>query len=113
VGHWIEEPAFFMSYTMFMDGETSKTYGKLISWEDDENAASLMFSQRQFTPGDGLRVFEQQEKVYPFLVNCCELILHDLVESGLLYDDQFPIVPATVAPPKTDPSAVFFRENNE
>ncbi|TVY91154.1 hypothetical protein LAWI1_G003284 [Lachnellula willkommii] len=106
VGHWIEEPAFLMKYTLFMDGETPETYGKLVSWEDDEEGALLMFSQRQFTPGDGLRVLELQEKVYPFLVKCCELILHDLVESGSLYDDQFPIVQADAAASQTDSSTI-------
>ena len=98
VGHFIDEPAFLLGYTLFMDGETAETYGKLVSWDDDPDALDLMCFQRQFTPGDGLRVFELQEKIYPFLVKCCELILHDLVESGSLYDDRFPIVsenPAT------------------
>jgi hypothetical protein len=68
IGHFIPEPAFLKGYTLFMDGETIETYGKLVSWDDDEKAADLMFSQRQFTPGDGLRVFELQERVYPFLI---------------------------------------------
>ncbi|TVY44381.1 hypothetical protein LOCC1_G003492 [Lachnellula occidentalis] len=107
IGHWIEEPAFLMKHTLFMDGETSETYGKLVSWDDDEESALLMFSQRQFTPGDGLRVLELQEKVYPFLVKCCELILHDLVESGSMYDDQFPIVQADAAASQTESSTIM------
>ncbi|KAE8443360.1 hypothetical protein EG329_001918 [Mollisiaceae sp. DMI_Dod_QoI] len=102
IGHFIPEPAFLQGYTLFMDGETTETYGKLVSWEDDETAADLMFSERQFSPGDGLRVLELQEKVYPFLIKCCKLILHDLVESGLLLDDQFLAVPETVSAKEPD-----------
>ncbi|TVY81496.1 hypothetical protein LSUE1_G004095 [Lachnellula suecica] len=88
VGHFIEEPAFLQGFTMFMDGETVDAYGRLVSWDEDPKAADLLFSQRQFAPGDGLRVFELQERIYPFLIKCCELILHDLVESGSLFNGQ-------------------------
>jgi hypothetical protein len=93
IGRFIKEPAFLYGHTMFMDGGTPETYGRLVSWDDDEEAANLMYSSRQFFPGDGLRVFELQEKVYPFLVKCCELILHDLIESGTPFDERFPILP--------------------
>jgi hypothetical protein len=106
VGHFIKEPAFLQGFTLFMDGDTTDTYGKLVSWDDDEKAADLMVSQRQFTPGDGLRVFELQERIYPFLVKCCEIILHDLLDSGTLSNDQFPIVSETVATPAAEPSAI-------
>jgi len=107
IGHFVPEPAFLKGYTLFMDGETTETYGKLVSWDDDEKAADLMFSQRQFTPGDGLQVFELQERVYPFLIKCCEFILHDLVESGSLFDDQFPIVSETPPATAAEPPAVI------
>lgn len=106
-GHFLKEPAFLKGYTLFMDGETSTTYGNFVSWEESEDAVDLMFSQRQFNPGEGLLVLELQEKVYPFLIKCCELILHDLVVDGTLFSDQFPIVPATVAGTKAQPSAVM------
>jgi len=75
-----------------MDGDTVETYGKLVSWDENEDAVSLMLSQRQFSPGEGLRVFEIQERIYPFLIKCCELILHDLVADGSLLDEKFPII---------------------
>ncbi|PMD34550.1 hypothetical protein L207DRAFT_588074 [Hyaloscypha variabilis F] len=89
-GHWIPEQDFLLGYTMFMDGDNSETYGKLVSWDGDQGAAGLLFSQRQFSPGEGLRVLELQEKIYPFLVKCCELILHDLVENGTLLGGELP-----------------------
>lgn len=96
IGHWIPEPAFVEGHTFFMDGDTPETYGKLISWRENEEAVNLMVSQRQFSPGEGLRVLELQDRVYPFLVKCCELILHDFVESGSLFDDhQVPVSEAT------------------
>lgn len=44
IGHFIPEPAFLQGYTLFMGGETTETYGKLVSWDEDEKATDLMFS---------------------------------------------------------------------
>ncbi|RDL38913.1 Uncharacterized protein BP5553_03253 [Venustampulla echinocandica] len=71
---------------MFLDGDSVDSYGKLVSWGEDEKALDYLFTRLHFTPGDGLRVFEIQQRIYPFLVKCCELILHDLVEAGSLLD---------------------------
>jgi hypothetical protein len=106
IGNFIEEPTFLQGYTLFMDGETTDTYGRLVSWDENTQAVDLLFSQRQFSPGEGLRVFELQEKIYPFLIKCCKLILHDLEESGSLFDDQFPIVSETVTALNSQPTAV-------
>lgn len=103
MGHFIPETAFLMHFTLFLDGDTTEAYGKLVSWKDNEEAINLMWTQRQFIPGEGLRVFELQEKVYSFLIKCCKLILHDLVDSGLLYDDEFPIIPLAISATKSEP----------
>lgn len=107
-GHWIPEQDFLLGYTIFMDGAKTETYGKLVSWDDDKDAADLLFSQRQFSPGEGLRVFELQEKIYPFLVKCCELILHDLVEDGSLLGGEvaIPSETSTAAAKTSEPSSV-------
>ncbi|TGO08047.1 hypothetical protein BTUL_0229g00150 [Botrytis tulipae] len=90
VAHFIPEPAFLPFHTLFLDGDKVETYGRLVSWEEDDAAADLMFTERQFSPGDGLKAFELQEKIYPFLIRCCELILHDFTKSGALLDLSIP-----------------------
>ncbi|QSZ29954.1 hypothetical protein DSL72_004472 [Monilinia vaccinii-corymbosi] len=105
--HFIPEPAFLPFHTLFLDGDKVETYGRLVSWEEDETAADLMFTERQFSPGDGLKALELQEKIYPFLIKCCELILHDLAQSGALLDGNIPTgitLESTITPEPTSPS---------
>ncbi|KAM0171854.1 hypothetical protein ACHAPF_007881 [Botrytis cinerea] len=111
VGHFIPEPAFLPSYTLFLDGDKVETYGRLVSWEEDNAAADLMLTKRQFSPGDGLKAFELQEKIYPFLTRCCELILHDFAESGAFLDASIPtgITTDPIVPPRPTPSTVTRR----
>ncbi|KAF7952687.1 hypothetical protein EAE96_005918 [Botrytis aclada] len=108
VGHFIPEPAFLPFHTLFLDGDKVETYGRLVSWEEDSAAADLMFTERQFSPGDGLKAFELQEKIYPFLIRCCELILHDFSKSGALLDANIPtgITLDTTITPEPAASAV-------
>ncbi|TGO44513.1 hypothetical protein BCON_0505g00060 [Botryotinia convoluta] len=108
VAHFIPEPAFLPFHTLFLDGDKVETYGRLVSWEEDNSAADLMFTERQFSPGDGLKAFELQEKIYPFLIRCCELILHDFTKSGALLDANIPtgITPNTTIDPEPTASAV-------
>ncbi|CAD6445774.1 097abc67-9730-4319-8d27-0b8dd73a7e21-CDS [Sclerotinia trifoliorum] len=108
VTHFIPEPAFLPFHTLFLDGDKIETHGRLVSWEEDDAAADLMFTERQFSPGDGLKAFELQEKIYPFLIKCCELILHDFVTSGALLDGNIStgITPEPLATPDLAPPAV-------
>ncbi|EDO00192.1 hypothetical protein SS1G_03052 [Sclerotinia sclerotiorum 1980 UF-70] len=108
MAHFIPEPAFLPFHKLFLDGDKVETYGRLVSWEEDDAVADLMFTERQFSPGDGLKAFELQEKIYPFLIKCCELILHDFVTSGALLDGTIStgITPDPVVTPEPGPSAV-------
>ncbi|KAF7920988.1 hypothetical protein BELL_0534g00060 [Botrytis elliptica] len=108
VAHFIPEPAFLPFHTLFLDGDKVETYGRLVSWDEDDAAADLMFTERQFSPGDGLKAFELQEKIYPFLIRCCELILHDFTKSGALLDANIPtgIAPDPVVAPEPTTAAV-------
>lgn len=67
-----------------------------------------MFTKRQFSPGDGLKALELQEKICLFLITCCELILHDLTESGALLDGNIPtgITLESIVPPEPTSSRV-------
>ncbi|KAF7895768.1 uncharacterized protein EAF01_009730 [Botrytis porri] len=108
VAHFIPEPAFLPFHTLFLDGDEVETYGRLVSWEEDNDAADLMFTERQFSPGDGLKAFELQEKIYPFLIRCCELILHDFTKAVALLDANIPsgIPPDSIIAPEPTSSTV-------
>ncbi|KAF7881481.1 hypothetical protein EAF00_011850 [Botryotinia globosa] len=90
VAHFIPEPAFLPFQTLLLDGDKVETYGRLVAWEEDDAATDLMFTERQFSHVDGLKAFELQERIYPFLIRCCELILHDFTKSGALLDPSIP-----------------------
>ena len=74
-------PSYLGSYTMLLTGETSpETYGRLLSWDDDDNAWDLYTSQIGFQPGEGLIVMEIQDRLLRFLVQCAETIVNDLLQ---------------------------------
>lgn len=95
-------PIFLNEYTMILNGVTeAKEYGKLVSWDDHDDAFDWMHSRRQFPPGEGLLVLEAQEKLLAFLVRCCHLILHDIPEDELT-SDSHPIQPEPQLKPETE-----------
>ena len=76
--------AFLNCYTMLLHGQkTSEEYGRLISWDENDEAFDWMNSGIQFQPGWGLQVLEIQQGILRFLVQCCFLILHDLSPNSL------------------------------
>lgn len=92
------QPALLDGYTMLFSGETSpETYGRMVSWKEDEDAFNLMWFGVGVQPGDGLLLLEIQEKLLHFLVECAELILHDLLPLNALASQQ------------TSPSLLAFR----
>ncbi|KAH7319454.1 hypothetical protein BKA65DRAFT_609300 [Rhexocercosporidium sp. MPI-PUGE-AT-0058] len=84
---------FLNKHTMYLDGETPTKYGRLVSWDDDEDAFEDSKSGRAFAidPGQGLLSLEIQERIMTFLIESCKIILHDLNESGSLCDPEFPV----------------------
>jgi len=85
VGHvsGILMPAFLNVHTMILDGETIETYGRLVSWDEDEDAMDKMFCGLQHQPGQGLWILEIQQQVLRFLVQCCRSILHEFTPTSL------------------------------
>ncbi|KAF9344212.1 hypothetical protein BGX26_004648 [Mortierella sp. AD094] len=80
--------AFLNEYTMMFTGRnTPETYGQLYSWDDHDEAASWLFTQRGVHPGYGLQILEVQERVYHFLLECCFQILHEKPRESLMIDD--------------------------
>lgn len=83
---------FLNQHTLFLDGQVAETYGKLDSWNDNDKAFDMMLSGLGCQPGQGLAILEMQQRTYGFLVDCCQIILHDLDPSSLT-GDQIPIKP--------------------
>ncbi|MCJ1352732.1 MAG: hypothetical protein MMC33_002716 [Icmadophila ericetorum] len=95
---------FLNRYTMFFQGRTTpKTYGEVVSWDDDHDACDLMVNNFGKCPGDGLLILEIQSKVLRFLVQCCRLILADIPPSSLLGNDT--PIQHDPGPVMTDPTA--------
>jgi hypothetical protein len=77
-------PAFLNEYTMYIAGELDPaSYGRLVSWDDDEDAFMLQQNGLQFQPGTGLLVLEIQSKIYSFLLECCYQLFHDVPRDEL------------------------------
>ncbi|KAK2749625.1 hypothetical protein FQN57_005847 [Myotisia sp. PD_48] len=85
-------PAFLNGYTVYLDGNTPRSYGRLIAWADDDRAFDDMTSGWASNPGEALLVFEIQKGTMDFLVKCCYAILHDINPASLLAPDT-PIQP--------------------
>lgn len=72
-------PIFLNEYVMTLNGMTrQEDYGRLLAWEDHEDAFDWMHTRKQFLPGEGLLILEFQERLLEFLVDCCKTILHDI-----------------------------------
>lgn len=70
---------FLNEHSMTLNGMTRREdYGRLVAWEDHEDAFDWMHSRKQFLPGEGLLILEFQERLLEFLVDCCKMILHDI-----------------------------------
>lgn len=88
----IQRP-FLNGHTMLLHGQLScETYGKLVSWDDDENAFDWMNTGHGKQPHDGLLILNIQKGVLSFLVKCCRLILADM-PPRLLTDKDTPVQP--------------------
>ena len=70
-------------YIMLLSNQTTaSTYGRLLSHKEDPNAAELLTLGIGQVPGLGLLVLELQEKLLRFLVQCAQLIVHDLLSTA-------------------------------
>ncbi|KAI1324845.1 hypothetical protein F5Y16DRAFT_423508 [Xylariaceae sp. FL0255] len=72
-------PVYLNEHVMILNGVTQEeSYGKLIAWDEHEDAFDWMHTRKQFLPGEGLFILEFQERLLRFLVDCCKTILHDI-----------------------------------
>lgn len=61
----------------------NKSYGQLVSIEDDETSSWAIADKYIMHPGLGLVLLEIQERLYKFLLDVCMAIIHDVSEALL------------------------------
>ncbi|KAF9880965.1 hypothetical protein CkaCkLH20_01115 [Colletotrichum karsti] len=79
VSRTIDMPRFLNLYSMMFLGRTTpQTYGELVSWDDEPRGSEWNIKRTTVHPGEGLWILEIQSKLYRFLVDVTENILHDI-----------------------------------
>ena len=63
---------------MLVGQNVEQDYGRLISWDDDDDAFDMMSRGVGIQPGEGLVVMEIQQRKLQFLLKCAQIILQDL-----------------------------------
>jgi hypothetical protein len=85
---------------MLLSGQTTtESYGKLLAWAEHEDAFDMMMNGIGLQPGGGLLVLEIQEKILSFLVQCAEIILHDVLTNNPSKPSTQTSVPRHLFPP--------------
>ncbi|KAH7124217.1 hypothetical protein EDB81DRAFT_812100 [Dactylonectria macrodidyma] len=99
-------PIFLNEHIMVLNGaDSAEEYGKLLAWEDHEDAFEWMHTRKQYIPGEGLVILQAQERLLGFLVECCQELLHD-IPADIMTSDSFPIQPAP--PMKSESESLGF-----
>jgi hypothetical protein len=91
-------PKVLRNNIMLLANQMAPNYSLVIAWQDDSTAYELLESGRGFQPGHGLVVLESQKRIMNFLVQCCELILHDIPKDSLVNE----LIPVQPEPPLAD-----------
>lgn len=71
-------PGYLAGYSMYLNGEGNETYGRLVSWREDRQAAWRYVNGIAPDPGMGLLILDIQRDIVQFLVRCSAAILHDI-----------------------------------
>ncbi|KAI1659909.1 hypothetical protein F4813DRAFT_352365 [Daldinia decipiens] len=89
---------------LFREPPSLDTYGQFHFDIDDDVRFNDGSDREVFTPDNGFRILAAQDRLYHFLIRCCEAILHDIPTEDLTQADQ-PIVrlPAVVIPKSNSP----------
>lgn len=95
----LSHPPYLDMYNMVLTGqEGPETYGQLVSWEEDPTAYRRLHMGRDTSPGEGLWILEIQDRLYRFLVNVCEDILHDQLDDDYSHLLALPVAPEPPLP---------------
>ncbi|EFX05786.1 hypothetical protein CMQ_3855 [Grosmannia clavigera kw1407] len=101
------QPGFLNHHVFMLNGMTrDREYGRLVAWDDHEDAFDWMHTRKQFLPGEGLLIVEAQERLMAFLVRCCRQILHGIPADNLLQDDLYAVQPEPRLKESTDTSGL-------
>lgn len=98
-------PAFLNEYTMYIK---SDDFGRIVTWDEDEDAFELMMASLAFAPGEGLMALELADRTLQFLVKSCQEILHDKPPKTLTGENTpiFPEPPPLMAGSEESPTMV-------
>ncbi|KAK6595870.1 hypothetical protein H4I96_10189 [Botrytis cinerea] len=77
-------PTSLDDHSILLEGETVETYGRLVSFDEDEDARMDMFTGLAHLPGWGLLILEVQQRLLHLLVKCCEALLQDIDADSLI-----------------------------
>lgn len=95
----MKHPPYLDMYSMVFTGQKcSEDYGRLVSWEEDPKAYQRLHMGCDLSPGEGLVVLEIQHRLYRFLVNICQIILHDYQVEDYRYLLAQPVAPEPSLP---------------
>ena len=70
---------------VFDDLKNPEAYGKIVGWEDDPEILTFVKSRQCLLPGAGFCVLDLQEGLLSFLLNCCQMILHDIPKDKIAW----------------------------
>ncbi|KAI1337758.1 hypothetical protein F5Y15DRAFT_143279 [Xylariaceae sp. FL0016] len=92
--HSIALPYVQSCIAMFRGRKTPETYGEVYSLPDGEEL-TMRALRGGTNAGAGLWVLEIQDRLYDFLVKCCQSIMHDVPEQALTHPG-IPLQPETL-----------------
>lgn len=96
-------PIFLNSHVVTLNGMTNpEDYGKLLAWEEHEDAFDWMHTRKQFLPGEALEILGAQDRLMEFLLHCCEQLLHNIPAAELL-GEKYPVQPEPVLTSGVEP----------
>ncbi|KAI3394243.1 hypothetical protein diail_2984 [Diaporthe ilicicola] len=95
-------------HTMVLGGATGPgDYGKLLAWDEHPDAKRWGACGIQYRPAEGFFILEAQDRLMPFLVSCCEQILHDIPRE-ILFSEAFPVEPEPKLVTETESETIGF-----
>ena len=90
-------------HTMLLTNQTTEsTYARLLSHKDNPHAEEMLHLGTGQDPGLGLLILELQEKLLQFLVQCAQLVVHDLLATGPTNISSSPPLPPPVVGADTE-----------